>query len=139
MSSFKAILKLSSRKSGVLGEFEVLRCQINTGRPYDNDGLPTGRIRAFIIEVDIVISENEVLIGSVFDANDLVKGSIEFKKIDADSKFRTIKFDKSWIVEYDERFEPSSQSPMVCKLNISGGDVEVDGVNHVRSWASKLG
>jgi hypothetical protein len=94
---------------------------------------------ATILEVEIVISDKEIVIGSVFDSNDLVKGKIEFKKIDEASNFRTISFDKSWIVEYDEKFEPSTNSPMVLKLLITAGNIEIDGVKTSRAWATKLG
>ncbi len=139
MPSFSATLSLSSTKAGDIGDFDVLRCRINTGRPYDITGLPTGKVRTVILELDIVISENEVVIASVFDGNDLVKGTIEFKKIDEDAKFRTIKFDKSWIVEYDELFEPGASNSMVLTIKITTGVVEIDGVSTSSMWSNQVG
>lgn len=138
MPSFSATLSLSSTKTGNIGDFDVLRCRINTGRPHDTAGLPTGRIRAVVLELDIVISEKEVVIASVFDNNDLVKGTIEFKKIDEDAKFRTVKFDKSWIVEYDELFEPASSNSMVLTIKITTGTVEIDGVSTSAVWSNQV-
>jgi hypothetical protein len=137
-SSFNAVFKLSSTRTGDIGEFEVLSFHLNMVRPHDADGLPTGKMGAAVLEVEMVISDKEIVIGSVFDANDLVKGKIEFKKIDEASNFRTMSFDKSWIVEYDERFDPSTKSPMVLKLVIAAGKFEVDGVSSQRLWAGKL-
>ncbi|HVM86764.1 MAG TPA: type VI secretion system tube protein TssD [Puia sp.] len=139
MPSFSATLSLSSTKAGNIGDFDVLRCVINTGRPYDTTGLPSGKTRTPTLELDIVISENEVVIASVFDMNDLVKGTIEFKKIDEDAKFRTIKFDKSWIVEYNEVFQPGASSSMVLTILISTGYIEVDGVSTSAIWTNQVG
>jgi hypothetical protein len=139
MPSFKATLSLSSTKAGQIGDFEVLRCRINTGRPYDTTGLPTGKVRTVLLDMDIVISENEVVIASVFDMNDLVKGTIEFKKIDEDAKFRTIKFDKSWIVEYEELFQPGASGSMILTIQVTTGTVEIDGVSTSSIWSNQVG
>ncbi|MBS1948746.1 MAG: hypothetical protein JST47_13365 [Bacteroidetes bacterium] len=139
MPSFSATLNLSSTKMGTIGDFDVLRCTFNTGRPYDTTGLPSGKARTVTLELDIVISEKEVVVASVFDMNDLVKGTIEFKKIDEDSKFRTIKFDKSWIVEYNEVFQPGASDSMVLTILITTGYIEVDGVSTSATWSSQVG
>lgn len=139
MPSFSATLSLSSTKAGKIGDFELLKCQVDTGRPHDVAGLVTGKMRALMLDLDIVISNNEVVIASVFDMNDLVKGTIEFKKIDEDAKFRTIKFDKSWIVEYHEVFEPGASNSMVLSIKIATGNVEIDGVNNSAGWVGTVG
>jgi hypothetical protein len=139
MPSFSATLSLSSTKAGKIGDFEVLKCRIDTGRTFEVSGLPTSKRRAVKLELSIVISEGEVVIGSVFDSNDLVKGTIEFKKIDENTKFRTIKFDKSWIVEYEEIFEPGEKNSMVLNFSVTAGTIEIDGVSATETWTNQVG
>lgn len=135
MSSFAAVLNLSSKRSGDIGSFDVLDCRFRIDRSISTNGQPVTELRAAIIKLQIIASENAILIGSLFDTTDQVKGSIEFKDADGGKTFKTLKFDAGYIIKYAELFNAFSNDPMIVKFNISAGTVELDGTSHSYEWA----
>jgi len=134
MSATKAVLTLSSTRSGEIGTFEVLDCRFRINRTIEPSGAPSSDLRAAIIKLDVVATGGEIIIASVFDSSDQVSGKVEYKE-DENTSFKTMKFDKSYVIKYGESFNAANTESMIIKIHISAGTVELDGTGHSFDWA----
>lgn len=134
MPASTAILTLSSNRVGDVGTFEILDCRFRITRAIDPGGAPTSDVRAAIIKLKVVSTGGEIIVASVFDSSDQVSGKVEYKA-DENTTFKTMKFDKSYIIKYGESFNSESNDPMIIKIHISAGNVELDGTSKFFDWA----
>jgi hypothetical protein len=134
MPASTAVLTLSSSRAGDIGTFEILDCRFRIGRGIEPGGAPTSDVRAAIIKLKVVATGGEIIIASVFDSSDQVSGKVEYKA-DENTTFKTMKFEKSYIIKYGESFNAESNDPMIIKIHISAGTVELDGTSKSFDWA----
>jgi Hemolysin coregulated protein Hcp (TssD) len=134
MPATSAVLTLSSAKIGDIGTFEVLECHFRIIRSTDPTGAPTSEARAAIIKLKVVSTGGEIIIASVFDSSDQISGKVEYK-LDENTTFKTMKFEKSYVIKYGESFDATTDDAMIIKIHISAGTVELDGTSKSFDWA----
>lgn len=134
MPATSAKLTLASKRAGDIGEFVVLDCKFSIDRAIEDSGAPASDVRAAIIKLKVAATGGEIIIASVFDSSDQVNGKVEYMA-DENTTFKTMKFDKAYVVKYGETFNALSDDLMIIKLTISAGTVDLDGTGHDFEWA----
>jgi hypothetical protein len=122
------------------GGYEVLTYKFSTSRQIDPKGNVASKSGPLQIELEIYAYEGKsVLLGMYIDMFQQVSGRIEFIRNDTTGTggnvFRKLKFEKSYIVGYEENFAYDARQAMKLKLVISSGKIEEDGNGVTHDWA----
>ena len=121
MSSFKAIFKLDGN------EYDVMSFSYSFGQSTDNKGRPASDIKAGLINLTLTVpgdsSLGATLMHWMLDAYGAKNGSIDFKRIDQDSTFRTISFEEAYCVSLTESFNANVDLSMNLNIGIAAKKV----------------
>ncbi len=133
MSSFSAIFEAAGSE-----KCEVISCSYSFDQSTDDKGRPSSKVQGGTIKVTIVSNADSKLAGWMLDPHKQDKGSITFKKIDADSTLKTITFEDAYCVSYSEYFDArgaDSSTSMILSLTISADKIDANGVKLDNMWA----
>ena len=128
MSSFKATLKFSGK------EYDVLGCSYSFSRTMDSEGKPASGIHAGEISLQVVVGDDDGLLGWMVDPYKMAEGSVTFMRIDQDSSLKEVKFEDAYCAAYSESFSSNDSMPMTASLTISARKLTVGGVSHEIEW-----
>jgi hypothetical protein len=115
MSAFAAVMEIENRK------YQVLKFNYSVSRDYDFEGKPVSRPRQSIIEVEVVVPNGDVMFYKWLCFNEVKEGIVIFNKIDEEAKFNQIKFEKSFCMNYKQKFSDSGPNSMTVAVTISTG------------------
>lgn len=128
MSSFNAILKFKEK------EYEVLSCSYVFSRAMDSDGRPASGVQAGEISLQVVVGDDDGLLGWMVDPYRMEEGTITFMRTDQDSSLKEVKFEDAYCSAYSESFNNGDSMPMTASLAISARKLSVGGVSHEIVW-----
>src|SRR6185295_15788631 len=108
MSSFSANLKLEGK------DFEVLDCNYSFNQNVDQEGRPAGKVFGGGITVTILGDgeDDKEVVKWMLDQNKLLKGSIEFHKLDDSAVLQKIEFEEALCGSFSEQFTANSTDSM---------------------------
>jgi hypothetical protein len=123
------------------GGYEVLTFKFATKREIDQKGMAASKSGPLVLEMEIYAFEGKsILLGMYVDMFQQVSGRIEFHRTDPsgmeDKTFRKLKFEKAYVVGYEENFSNSASRQMKLKLVISAGKVGEESASISHDWAS---
>jgi len=125
MSSFSANLKLEGK------DFEVLDCNYSFNQNVDQEGRPAGKVFGGGITVTILGDgeDDKEVVKWMLDQNKLLKGSIEFHKLDDSAVLQKIEFEEALCGSFSEQFTANSTDSMHKTFTIFPRKVSVNGVS----------
>jgi hypothetical protein len=129
-----------SGDESVSGGYEVLTFKFGTKREVDQKGMAASKSGPLTLEVELYAYEGKsVLLGFYIDMFQQVSGRIEFSRADPASSeekiYRKFKFEKAYVVGYEENFAYLSPQAMKLKLVISAGKIEEESASIFHDWA----
>lgn len=117
-----AIFKLESK------EFEVIECNYGFTQNFDASNKPSGAPAINLISLVIKVTNELDLADWMVNPTAQKKGSIKIQM--TKSKFREIKFNKGYCVNYSESFDNYSEASFLVSLSILVKDITLnDGGN----------
>ena len=131
MASFSAKAKLESEKQGKFGEFPVLSFKYSAQSPRDiATGQATGRVSGSAIELQIAVAPKTLMALQSLYTNDIMKGEINFDKLDQKSTHLKITFEKASCFFFEQVFHSLDAEAFIVmiKLSVAKLSFESEGV-----------
>lgn len=132
MSSFSATFKLDGN------EYDVMYYSYSFGQSTDNVGRPASDVKAGRLNMALSLpqdgSATAPLMAWMLNAYGPKNGSLECKRTDQDSVWRTISFEEGYCVSLTESFNGSSNRSMNVNISVSAKKITAKDVTHEKKW-----
>lgn len=135
MASFSAELSLEGKT------FPVLTATYGLLQQTDEGGKPTAGVRTHLIQLRLTGSDDETLTSWAADARKQLDGKVTFFRIDEQSTFKEVAFEKAYCVYYAERVAPMDIAGMeslpgtyLIDIGISPAVLKIGATRHDNQW-----
>jgi hypothetical protein len=127
--SFQAILKVGGK------EIELLTCNYSFGQTTNERGMPSSDVFAGGISMTFEATDDDTsLLEWMVDPRKVLDGSIVFKRINDESTFKEVKFEKAYCISFSESFTSSGGAHSTISISITAKKITVGNVTHDSRW-----
>jgi hypothetical protein len=99
----------------------------------DSIGRPSSVIRAGKIEIEMSAVEDDIIIDWMIQPKKKLNGNIVYYEIDEETKFKEVKFEDGFCVEFSEKFNADTDG-LTTYFSISAEKVSIGNIEVNNNW-----
>lgn len=117
--------------------YDALKAGYRMIRDVDSKGCPSSHVYGVQIWGTVESTDDTNIIESMFNEYKPFSGNITFKKGSEDAKMKEFKFEKAYVIGFEESFERKNETPMTIDFKITAQKVDCNGATHEEEWPEK--
>lgn len=117
--------------------YDALNAGYRMKRDVDSKGCPSSHVYGVEIWGTVESTDDTNIIESMFNEYKPFSGGIIFKKGNEDAKMKEFKFEKAYVIGFEESFERKNETPMTIDFKITAQKVDCNGATHEEEWPEK--
>jgi hypothetical protein len=107
---------------------------IEIGQTTDQFGRPSTVAKGGKVEMELFSVEDDVIFDWMVHTKKTLSGSINLYEADFETKFKEIRFEDAYCIEFSERFEESTEESLITRFKISAEKLSIGNIDLDNQW-----